>query len=145
MIRRPPISTRTDTLFPYTTCFRSDRDRVVADQLGEFDAPAVRARTRCCDDQRADHDAGRILDQAGSAGDTVGGLIDGLRDAGFACLRDRVAELALVGFGLSRQCLRLEAAQVATQFDVRPARRSEEHTSELQSLMRISYAVFRLN
>src|SRR3546814_20969560 len=48
--------------------------------------------------------------------------IDGLRDAGFACLRDRVAELALVGFGLSRQCLRLEAAQVATQFDVRQAR-----------------------
>src|SRR3546814_7647258 len=116
MIRRPPISTRTDTLFPYTTCFRSDRDRVVADQLGEFDAPAVRARTRCCDDQRADHDAGRILDQAGSAGDTVGGLIDGLRDTGFACLRARVAELEIVG-------------------------RSEEHTSDLQSLMRISYDI----
>src|SRR3546814_7194862 len=64
---------------------RRDRDRFVADHLGEFDAPAVRARTRCCDDQRADHDAGRILDQ-----------------------------------------------------------RSEEHTSELQSLMRISYAVFCL-
>src|SRR3546814_2635868 len=77
MIRRPPRSTRTDTLFPYTTLFRS----------GWFRPGAARGRT------------GR----EGAAA----------RDSG----------------------IRPEA---------RPCRRSEEHTSELQSLMRISYAVFCL-
>src|SRR3546814_17342278 len=40
MKRRPPSSTRTDTLFPYTTLFRSDRDAVVA--ADEVDDPVVR-------------------------------------------------------------------------------------------------------
>src|SRR3546814_5488336 len=79
MIRRPPRSTRTDTLFPYTTLFRSPR--------------AVPRR---------------LHDRPG-------------------------ARLA-----------RAEDVQVEGQL-ARPARhRSEEHTSELQSLMRISYAVFCL-
>src|SRR3546814_1332305 len=78
MIRRPPRSTRTDTLFPYTTLFRS----------------AVPVR---------------IFDVLLLSGD------DGCRHT-----RCRAAAL---GYGL---------------------RRSEEHTSELQSLMRISYAVFCL-
>src|SRR3546814_12520310 len=72
MIRRPPRSTRTDTLFPYTTLFRS---------------PGVRAG------------------------------------------RDDLSQL--------------RARRHGGQFDRRAAR-SEEHTSELQSLMRISYAVFCL-
>src|SRR3546814_5518810 len=88
MIRRPPRSTRTDTLFPYTTLFRSR----VHDRLA---AAADRA-----------HDPGRRH---------VGAPRDRLR--GPAGLR-RGAE----GHGW----------------------RSEEHTSELQSLMRISYAVFCL-
>src|SRR3546814_2420148 len=71
MIRRPPRSTRTDTLFPYTTLFRSARDQKF--EIGE----RVRVYMR----------------------------------------RDGAA---------------------------RVAKRSEEHTSELQSLMRISYAVFCL-
>src|SRR3546814_1984799 len=95
MIRRPPRATRTDTLFPYTTLFRSER---------EHRAP----RTPACD-------AGRrhLLVRVGNAG---GG--------GFAAAapRDRLSRAA-VGSG---------------------RRRSEEHTSELQSLMRISYAVFCL-
>src|SRR3546814_7079136 len=84
MIRRPPRSTRTDTLFPYTTLFRSHR---AVD--GQHPAPAVGegADTRQHDAIGAAHDF------------RIGG--------------DR-------------------------------HRRSEEHTSELQSLMRISYAVFCL-
>src|SRR3546814_5291218 len=90
MIRRPPRSTRTDTLFPYTTLFRSARRplRHAGDRLSPL--PPGRWRS----------DDGRCLWQA-----------------------DRPA----------RHLLR----------DAR-AGRSEEHTSELQSLMRISYAVFCL-
>src|SRR3546814_4122474 len=86
MIRRPPRSTRTDTLFPYTTLFRSLAD----DQDGGFLVPVG---------------AERYAD--------FGGAGFGHIDAG--------------GLGLG--------ARIA---------RSEEHTSELQSLMRISYAVFCL-
>src|SRR3546814_6261101 len=78
MIRRPPRSTRTDTLFPYTTLFRS---RLLAHHLGE-------------------HHAGPHV--------------------AVAAARQHQA------VGLGRHG------------------RSEEHTSELQSLMRISYAVFCL-
>src|SRR3546814_6303484 len=85
MIRRPPRSTRTDTLFPYTTLFRSG---------------ASRGR------DHVDHHCGRAGAYPG-----LGDPRDGARHPG--CDAD--------------QC-----------------RRSEEHTSELQSLMRISYAVFCL-
>src|SRR3546814_18058598 len=40
MIRRPPRSTRTDTLFPYTTLFRSDGDALVLEVAGGIDVPA---------------------------------------------------------------------------------------------------------
>src|SRR3546814_5849357 len=83
MIRRPPRSTRTDTLFPYTTLFRSDR---VGDDAGRA--------LWLSQQQRTDH----------------------------------------------RRSVRRAGAVPA---DLRH-RRSEEHTSELQSLMRISYAVFSL-
>src|SRR3546814_6057201 len=87
MIRRPPRSTRTDTLFPYTTLFRS------------------------------------YIPQAGGA-DTVIGIINGTLKAGIS--------------GVS------EFQQFAKDGRIRILGRSEEHTSELQSLMRISYAVFCL-
>src|SRR3546814_1680484 len=92
MIRRPPRSTRTDTLFPYTPLFRSADDR--SELVG-------RAR------------------QQGDAG-TEFGQFDGTGAAD--ALR-----------GTADQCV------ASTQIQ-----RSEEHTSELQSLMRISYAVFCL-
>src|SRR3546814_7050363 len=96
MLRRPPRSTRTDTLFPYTTLFRSDTDqREVETELQQHDEQGDRHQ-----DLRQHQ---RQHDQAGDA-----------RPAGKA---------------------------VAGQ---RPRARSEEHTSELQSLMRISYAVFCL-
>src|SRR3546814_5663425 len=87
MIRRPPRSTRTDTLFPYTTLFRS---------------------------RRAGLDLGpRDLRVAAPAGAPLGHEVV---DAADAVLVARIPVL----------------------------HRSEEHTSELQSLMRISYAVFCL-
>src|SRR3546814_5149627 len=101
MIRRPPRSTRTDTLFPYTTLFRSVQRRNHRAKVGiGVDAGA--------------HGAG-------------GGL--------------QVHEGDLVWEG-RRRGLRHSARAFAF---VNPgADRSEEHTSELQSLMRISYAVFCL-
>src|SRR3546814_18273031 len=75
MIRRPPRSTRTDTLFPYTTLFRSPRGAAERRSAQQLPAAAQRA---------------------------------------------------------------------AAQLQALAAERSEEHTSELQSLMRISYAVFCL-
>src|SRR3546814_4472303 len=92
MIRRPPRSTRTDTLFPYTTLFRSTRRR--------GDDPA--------DPPGAAHALGQ------------GGLVAG---------RLAVPSSRSVPPGLPEKNGRM---------------RSEEHTSELQSLMRISYAVFCL-
>src|SRR3546814_3614898 len=103
MIRRPPRSTLTDTLFPYTTLFRSS-------------APA--------------RDTGARTDQAGSLARPVGG------DAA----RPRLA--ARGGGGAQRADARRDGAGSARAR--RSELRSEEHTSELQSLMRISYAVFCL-
>src|SRR3546814_1317614 len=93
MIRRPPRSTRTDTLFPYTTLFRSAGDELVA--------AALRPRPQ-------------------SKG--------GARPLSM-CGRERPVRLG---------------AAWAVAGGGRPCLRSEEHTSELQSLMRISYAVFCL-
>src|SRR3546814_7658669 len=94
MIRRPPRSTRTDTLFPYTTLFRSSDDR-----LRPVDA-RLGGRQRHADAHSADQ--GRQAD------------------------------------------LRRGQEYVAQSAVGNPQGRSEEHTSELQSLMRISYAVFCL-
>src|SRR3546814_7076769 len=104
MIRRPPRSTRTDTLFPYTTLFRSRRLRVVG---------------------RGRPAAGRGGSQAQPEGPGRGPA------AGQAVCR------------LPGTDERPAAADLLQQ---RPPHlsRSEEHTSELQSLMRISYAVFCL-
>src|SRR3546814_1856669 len=97
MLRRPPRSTRTDTLFPYTTLFRSDDDE--RDQP----LPVVRRPGR----------GGRRL------------------------LHRRVQERAHHRQELLRRGRPGVPRQAAGQ-------RSEKHTSELQSLMRISYAVFCL-
>src|SRR3546814_13322011 len=92
MIRRPPRSTRTDTLFPDTTLFRSDEPRHDAGQ--QFASQCLFVFTR-----------------------KVEGLID-----------EHVHACAPIGIAM----------------EVEHLHRSEEHTSELQSLMRISYAVFCL-
>src|SRR3546814_2825644 len=124
MIRRPPVSTRTDTLFPYTTLVRSLGAR------GRGCAAAVVPRTR------AGRAAGRVAAHAlprqrrrtgegfGNADDARGSAVGAAR-TGDARPADRGA-----GFGVRGPAC--------------GADRSEEHTSELQSLMRISYAVFCL-
>src|SRR3546814_8755347 len=98
MIRRPPRSTRTDTLFPYTTLFRSVV--VAPGNAGTAHEPGVRNADVAMND------------------------IDGLLQL---AKREKIG-LTVVG---------PEVPLVAGV-------RSEEHTSELQSLMRISYAVFCL-
>src|SRR3546814_18135104 len=113
MIRLPPVSTRTDTLFPYTTLFRSVRRRL---------HPGFHARRPVHPLHRRDGDptAGELSatdDERGGAAHPEGA---GLLDAASAAAPDYRGP-------------RLD-----------PYRRSEEHTSELQSLMRISYAVFCL-
>src|SRR3546814_2712898 len=105
MIRRPPRSTRTDTLFPYTTLFRSPGAAT----------PARRAH-RDRRDRRRDPRQHPARAPAQHRGQGVAGR-----------LRHRL--------------LRPEPPALGTD---RRSERSEEHTSELQSLMRISYAVFCL-
>src|SRR3546814_4711997 len=87
MIRRPPRSTRTDTLFPYTTLFRSVGDFITTG--GEIPAMLIT--------------------------DSIARLVKGVLPEG-----------------------------VVEEESFSKESRSEEHTSELQSLMRISYAVFCL-
>src|SRR3546814_4728110 len=114
MIRRPPRSTRTDTLFPYTTLFRSDPTRLdfhVAAPPGRY----IWLRLVLSSDGR----------------------------------RTPAIEAMEVVFGGERK-LDLLPAEFQQQEPMRDflerlfglLDRSEEHTSELQSLMRISYAVF---
>src|SRR3546814_938478 len=108
MIRRPPRSTRTDTLFPYTTLFRSSASPRAA--------PASTTRTRTCSREtlRRAEPAQRIPPNVQTSCG-IGHVACGGND-----------------FGGSALLLRKHRG------------RSEEHTSELQSLMRISYAVFCL-
>src|SRR3546814_2184781 len=114
MIRRPPRSTRTDTLFPYTTLFRSE--------IAQHDAKHGVARG-----QRADIE---IL--AARQGMRMAHVVSVRRDLVLVEQRHhRAAE---------RPKNELKAQDQADPF----VDRSEEHTSELQSLMRISYAVFCL-
>src|SRR3546814_4815513 len=95
MIRRPPRSTRTDTLFPYTTLFRSFQFRVK--DMDEHEAARLAAPLQA---------------------------ICAARDVAFI-VNDSISLTKRIG---------ADGVHL----------RSEEHTSELQSLMRISYAVFCL-
>src|SRR3546814_3315652 len=108
MIRRPPRSTRTDTLFPYTPLFRSDRRHRLAVEMDVEDRAIEGARAR-----------GRVR---------------------FAEPADRSHHLA----ARRRQGPLDRQRHQELVLDNQNAERSEEHTSELQSLMRISYAVFCL-
>src|SRR3546814_8760949 len=113
MIRRPPRSTRTDTLFPYTTLFRS---------TGHFTI-------------KSPHDIAIDFTEADLARlkKAVDALIERIPEIVDEMANDQAGKLAE---GLKQQWQHsVPAADKA---------RSEEHTSELQSLMRISYAVFCL-
>src|SRR3546814_13631212 len=100
MIRRPPRSTRTDTLFPYTTLFRSELSSLI--------------------DLFRQHNVRSYLEIGARHGDSF-----------FEVMRS-------LPFGSVGIAVDLPGGLWGVQS------RSEEHTSELQSLMRISYAVFCL-
>src|SRR3546814_2539293 len=122
MIRRPPRSTRTDTLFPYTTLFRSDR---AAGRHRDDDLAREVLRAALLE-------PGRVLHRPG-------------RRMGLAQTRPRRCRRAPERCAERRRHLSGVRARTGTLIDsaaVPP--RSEEHPSELQSLMRISYAVFCL-
>src|SRR3546814_9294520 len=127
MIRRPPRSTRTDTLFPYTTLFRSPSRVGYAQSLSS-------CRTGPGDDRRAG--------QAAALQNCVGArpsLKARRADAHLSrcpCPRDRGYDRPL---SLSERITRSPLLALVCL-----SHRSEEHTSELQSLMRISSAVFCL-
>src|SRR3546814_3389761 len=119
MIRRPPRSTRTDTLFPYTTLFRSEGLDVHRGFLGQLAvAPAV-----------------------GESPDIVGAIgLERLHLAPRALGgRDPFGGIGVTPVG----AVAARRAHARDEVDVRRVR-SEEHTSDLQSLMRISHAGFRL-
>src|SRR3546814_7785149 len=136
MIRRPPRSTRTDTLFPYTTLFRSravDLDFLIRRRVRR--GVAQEAQVERLADRPRHGQVGR-----GARLHDVGVDRSFRRDA--ACDR---ADLGFDGKTIERdetEPLRDPCARVRIGYE--PNARSEEHTSELQSLMRIAYAVFCL-
>src|SRR3546814_2033047 len=135
MRRRPPRSTRTDTLFPYTTLFRSLRHyylRRLRDR--GFWQSAVRGKVNPVAAARS---LGQLLTQRFA-------IAGGPRSAGQSArpLPERMAD-GLDRFAGAVLLVLCGEDLTAREFDD-AAQRSEEHTSELQSLMRISYAVFCL-
>src|SRR3546814_7521151 len=112
MIRRPPRSTRTDTLFPYTTLFRSSGDFAQAGRPWRYGSLAP-------------------IRELENVEDTLRPVVVIEQHA----LRGAVEVLVLTA---------LERPEKSNKAHDAEAERSEEHTSELQSLMRISYAVFCL-
>src|SRR3546814_5599197 len=137
MVRRPPESTRTDSLFPYTTLFRSQACTLqvaefVGWQVGQQRQPDVGRRGTPRDQQR-----GVFLDVVRRQ--PVVGVGDEILEERPGAPRQATEESEL----RSRQRARPAFARQAGP-PRQPRRRSEEHTSELQSLMRISYAVFCL-
>src|SRR3546814_1308626 len=120
-MRRPPRSTRTDSLFLYTTLFRSGRSYQYL------------------------HPQGTVLQGSGEALPTPSALCrcercrqscEGLATAQFSHLSCRLSPC--------RRPARRGMGRVLPDWSPVLGQRSEEHTSELQSLMRISYAVFCL-
>src|SRR3546814_2600764 len=110
MIRRPPRATRTDTLFPYTTLFRSKLEGKV--------------------------NAGMQLATRGGSQRAMVSALDGSGKFSFA-------DGAIRGINIAAMVRNVQSAFLDPKAREQE-KRSEEHTSELQSLMRISYAVFRL-
>src|SRR3546814_1136542 len=102
MIRRPPRSTRTDTLFPYTTLFRSGLTSDLKSRIRQI------LRDECSPRH----------------------------------VPDEIIAVPDIPYTISGKKMETPVKKILT--GTPPDKRSEEHTSELQSLMRISYAVFCL-
>src|SRR3546814_6790568 len=163
MFRRPPRSTRTDTLFPYTTPCRSRdssqrnkshpcRNRlVVSEQIENPESAREREGQRTHDERGLIEPPEDEVQQHENNQERRGD--DELQPVERAL---EIFELSRIGNRYARRQLDLpgdgglqvadhRGKVAATHVDIDPGRRrSEEHTSELQSLMRISYAVFCL-
>src|SRR3546814_5006882 len=147
MIRRPPRSTRTDTFVPYTPLFRSH------ESVGGRRHAVARVRVEMVRAEPGPHQLGRgvALEDGPLAGaEHADGRRPLLLQRALAPLGHHVERL-VPAHRLERAVLRIGAAPLAQQRRRQPVgaihdlgERSEEHTSELQSLMRISYAVFCL-
>src|SRR3546814_7682518 len=124
MIRRPPRSTRTDTLFPYTTLFRSESPDQGIRPIGRS-ASGASAAAEC------NHPAA-----------TSGLAYNATRSGQDLALTDRRPGRRRHAVHLLHAISGVSAAHLHHVADAQ--HRSEEHTSELQSLMRNSYAVFCL-
>src|SRR3546814_9821047 len=144
MIRRPPRSTRTDTLFPYTTLFRSNSSfcQEILGRITRLDAPGTP------NDQQVEEIVRGPTNRAFRQ-------VDGI-DATF---RYRINTDRWGTFDTQLAYSHILGSETQERFDTprinwrdhmqnfehrSRVRRSEEHTSELQSLMRNSYAVLRL-
>src|SRR3546814_997625 len=123
MIRQPPRSTRTDTLFPYTTLFRSRQNERTIECRPDTARTSYRTRYHGCSP-----------DGSGSPADG-GGLARSSSPTEASELTDVPVSRTVSVAGIAATSLLLPFSASI---------RSEEHTSELQSLMRISYAVFCL-
>src|SRR3546814_5018562 len=123
MVRRPPRSTRTDTLLPYTTLFRSQQPKRIKNdkQRRAFMGHDRRSYPEAHDRRRHEQGDDAQADDQILPDDPAGAAAEADRERQ---MREIVGHQRDIG-GLERD-------------------RSEEHTSELQSLMRISYAVFCL-
>src|SRR3546814_1009609 len=122
MIRRPPRSTRTDTLFPYTTLFRSITDQLTLNLGGRYS-----------------------WDNVSACGGSSLGNPPTPQNAYFtrAACEDQAALGLADGVGIINSKGEEPSWTIGLDYQATEDR-SEEHTSELQSLMRISYAVFCL-
>src|SRR3546814_5584944 len=133
MVRRPPRSTRTDTLLPYTTLFRSHgayspcaMTRLLSRRALSLLVPAIALTLAAPAAVRADPAPLAVpVVVAGELGGDAGGRL--------LVFAQRIEPGA-----------KPQEAVDTSPFDPTGTARSEEHTSELQSLMRISYAVFCL-
>src|SRR3546814_5684680 len=129
MIRRPPRSTRTDTLFPYTTLFRSP-------PLPPLPASAAEAVTTAIENN-PDLQAARAENAAAQHDITIA-QAEGLPRLSMIGGLNRYSYLGSLSDGTGpRNRDQGTTGYVGLQLKIR----SEEHTSELHSPMRISYAV----
>src|SRR3546814_7537585 len=142
MYRRPPRSTRTDTLFPYTTLFRSSLKARAVGFLSRREHSRLELERKLAPYAADAAELERVLDQLERE--------QWLSNQRFAqalvnrrAQRQGVARIVqeLRQHGLADEQITALRAQLPT---TEIQRRSEEHTSELQSLMRISYAVYYL-
>src|SRR3546814_4626149 len=153
MIRRPPRSTRTDTLFPYTTLFRSETGKP---RSGKEIAALEQLVKGAVGYDQGRGDVVAVSARKFVAADAVG-LGEKWYEASWVSMLARNLSALLVAlvlvFGIGRPLLKRRSAMKAEETALMQERktaigaeisqeiRSEEHTSELQSLMRISYAV----